>query len=155
MNAFWRLQVALLAAGIPILGVQGTGPVDAQIDYDPSATAQQRADGAAILAAHDWTTAADATYVAQQAKLSAGAFYDRAQTAQADVTDRVVIAFAQLVLERFNHTAQKFNDLQTAIAQATNLANFQTRAAAVGTIGILTQQQLIDAIKAKIALTGE
>lgn len=155
MNAFGRLQVALQAAGIPILGVRGTDQSDATIDYDPTATAQDRVNGTAILAAHDWSTGADTVYAAQQAKSAATTFYDRAQTATAEVTDRVIIAFAQLVLERFNFTAQKFTDLQLAIAASTSLADFKTRAGAVGGIPQLTQQQLIDAIKAKVAQTRE
>jgi len=155
MNTFGRLQIALIEANIPILGVRGTGAVDAVIDYDVSATAQDRTNGEAILAAHDWSDRANETYVAQQAKREAAARYDRAQTPLADVTDRVIIAFAQLVLERFNFTADKFTDLQLAIAASTSLADFKTRAGAVGGIPQLTQQQLVDAIKAKIAATRE
>lgn len=157
MSALARLH-ADIAAVCPIVGVAvptlGTS-VGARIDYDPSATAPQRAAADAVLAAFDWTPALDAVYEARQAKAKASDFYDRAQTAQAEITDRVVIAFAQLVLERFNFTAGKFNDLQAAIAAASSLADFKTRAAAVGNIGILTQKQLVDAIKAKIAATGE
>ena len=45
---------ALVAAGIPIDGVSGTGPT-CRIDFRPEATKAQRDQAAQILAAFDWT----------------------------------------------------------------------------------------------------
>lgn len=59
--ATYYLDAKLRAAGIPIDSCDSTG----KVDYQPAATAQQRIDGAAIVAAFDWTLtaerAADAT----------------------------------------------------------------------------------------------
>lgn len=60
-----KLEIELRAAGIPIIGVRGTGNCTAappficdgaEIEYDPSATPGQITQGQAILAAHDSTT---------------------------------------------------------------------------------------------------
>lgn len=129
MNPFVRLQAALIAANVPILGVRGTGAGDAAIDYAPAATAPQRAQGASILAAHDWSLAADAAFVAAQGKEEASSAVDAwlLQGASASTGDRVLVGFALLVLDEIN-TLRGFVALPA-----------------------YTEQQLVDAVKAKIA----
>lgn len=129
MNAFGRLQAALIAANVPILGVRGTGAGDAAIDYAGNATAPQRAAGAAILAGHDWSGAADAAYDVAQNKAAASSAVDAwlALGANATMGDRVLVAFALLVLDEINTLRGK-----AALAP-------------------YTVQNLIDAVKAKVA----
>lgn len=53
-----RLHETLVAAGIPIDGVSGDTAETAVIQYRPEATDPQRATGANLLAAFDWSQAA-------------------------------------------------------------------------------------------------
>jgi hypothetical protein len=149
-----RLDSMLRAAGIPIDGVSGSqGSV--RVDYQASATTQQRTDGDAIVAAFDWSGAADATYAAQREKTAAAASFDRGVTQAGQASDRIVVALAQLMLDEFNaHTAVEASML-AAVAAAASLAELKTRFAAIVPVPQRTQAQLINAIKAKIAATQE
>jgi hypothetical protein len=54
MSRVTDFDVALRAAGIPIRGVNSSG-VNAEINFDPTATAQQRTQAANLAASFDWT----------------------------------------------------------------------------------------------------
>jgi hypothetical protein len=131
MNGFVRLHALLLAAGIPIDGVRGTGAGDAAIDYSPAATAQQRTDGDALLASFDWSPALDDTFVAQAAKTEATNSIDYGALQRGTAQERLIRALALVVLDEVN--ALRSN------------AGLGTRSTA----------QLVNAIKTKVAETGE
>jgi hypothetical protein len=127
-----RLDAAIRAAGIPIDGVSGSqGSV--RVDYQNAATALQRTQGDAIVAAFSWTEAADLTWQAQQAKSQATTSIDRGALQTGESAERLVRALALVVLDEVN----------------------LLRAATVPTLPARTSAQLITAIKAKIAATAE
>lgn len=152
-NTLNRLDGTLRAAAVPIDGVAIVSDGVARVDYQAAATPQQRAQGEAIVAAFDWSAAADATYSARQAKTVAGSTFDAQQSAAAP--DRALIALVQLILDEFNAHSALEASLFAAIAAATSLADLKTRAAAVALVPQRTQAQLIAAIKAKITAGAE
>ena len=114
-----RLDEALRAAGIPIHGVQNNGGVFT-VDYTDAATAQQRTDGAAIVAAFDASPEATAAW--QLAKR-------KAQAADAftvdDVPGRLHRAVLSVMLSEINALRTQAglqprtaNQLKTAILNA-------------------------------------
>jgi hypothetical protein len=132
MSALPRLDAAIRAAGIPIDGVSGSQG-STRVDYQASATAAQRTQGAAIVAAFDWSAAADATWQAQQEKAAATAQIDNGALKAGISTERLVRALALVVLDEVN----------------------VLRAASVPVLAPRTAAQLVTAIKAKIAATAE
>ena len=127
-----RLDSAIRAAGIPIDGVSGSqGSV--RVDYQAAATGPQRTQGAAIVAAFDWSAAADATYVAQQAKAQATTGIDTGALQAGDKLERIVRALALVTLDEIN------------LIRANFAAPMTPR----------TATQLVNAVKAKIAATAE
>jgi hypothetical protein len=60
-----RIRDALRAASIPFVRVSiiDAAAHTVRVDYDDTATAQQRVSGGAIVSAFDWSSAADASYV--------------------------------------------------------------------------------------------
>ncbi len=154
MSNLLRLDVAIRAAGIPIDGVSGTqGSV--RVDYQTSATPAQITQGDAIVAAFDWTPAADATFTARQAKVAAGSTFDGGALQSAGASDRALIALVLLILDEFNTHSTFEAAMLAAIAAATTLADLKTRMAAITVVPQRTQAQLIAAIKNKIAGTAE
>lgn len=81
-------------------------------------------------------------------------FREKAQTAldntksEAFAVDR---ALALIVLREINGLRTWLRDFKSAVAAATNLANLQSRVAALPSTPNYTQRQLMDAIKAKLA----
>ncbi len=154
LNSTARLDVALRAAGIPIDGVSGSeGSV--RVDYQASATAPQRTQGDAIVAAFDWSAAADDTFSARQAKTTAGSIFDAGALKSADAQGRALIALVLLILDEFNAHSTQTTNMLAAIAAAASLADLKTRMALVNNIPQRTQAQLIAAIKTKISGTAE
>ncbi len=127
-----RLAALITAAGIPIDGVSMTQNV-ATVQFAASATDLQKAQAAAIVAAFDWSDAADATYAAQQAKAAATASIDSGALKAGVSTERLIRALALVVLDEVNIL----------------------RAASVPSLTPRTVAQLVTAIKTKIAATAE
>lgn len=103
----YYLDAKLRAAGIPIDGVDSTG----RVDYQLSATPAQRDQGASIVAAFDWTLAAELAAEAQVAtnELTIGQKLDLALAANdADVAT--------------NNTGIAQNDAWLAANTGTNLS---------------------------------
>lgn len=85
-----RLEDALRTAGVPFDGVALTGPGAARVDYAAGATDPQRAAGAAVLGAFDWSDAAHAAWAAGRATVAAVAWL-AASPEPAAVALRVVL----------------------------------------------------------------
>lgn len=118
----------------------------ARVDYAATATPQQRADAAAVVAAFDWSAAADAAWLVEQERTAAADGID----APTNDVARLLRALALMVLDEFNLHALRQAQLHAAIAAATSLADFKTRAATVPALPQRTAEQLIAAIKAKL-----
>lgn len=97
MNALVRLESALRAVGIPIDGVSGSQGL-VRVDYQTSATAQQRTQGAVIVAAFDWAESAQTTWQNQQDRAAAKAVLASATDAQA----KILRAVAMVCLDEIN-----------------------------------------------------
>lgn len=124
-----RLIAALMAVA-PVESVSVTGIV-ATVRYQAAATAPQIAVGDAVVAAFDWSAAADATWVAQQAKAQATVDIDNGQLQNGTNVERLVRALALVTLD-------EINTLRTNAGLATR-----------------TAAQLVTAIKGKIAASTE
>jgi hypothetical protein len=71
---------------------------------------------------------------------------------QADADNELFRAGLLTTLDALNRQSRQFRDLLAAIAAASSLANLQTRVAAITPVEpARTQQELKDAVKAKIA----
>lgn len=150
-----RLHSTLAAAGIPIVGVSGAqGSVI--VSYRPEATTLQQTQGAAIVAAFDWSSAAHATWLAQQEKATATAGIDAGSLQSGNATQRLIVALTELVLDEFNRHAKFESDLLAAINAAATLAALKTAVSAITPQPVQrTKVQLVTAIKSKISGTGE
>lgn len=124
------LHSSIRNAGIPIDGVSGSS-AGVRIDYQASATPAQRTQAAAIVAAFDWSDAAQATFTAQQAKALAAAHLDAGATQLGASTDRLIRALAMVMLAELNLLRA-----QAALAPR-------------------TAAQLIGAVKAQITASAE
>lgn len=144
----------IASALIPIHGVSGIQG-DIRVDYRPEATPPQVAQAEAIVAAFDWSDAADATFAAQQVKAVATAGIDNGVLISGDRTERLVRALMEIILDEFNLHAAKHNALLNAIDAATTLANLKTAVLAIPDYPTRTAAQLVTAIKAKIAASAE
>jgi hypothetical protein len=120
-----RLASLISAAGIPIDGVSSGPPI--RVDYQETATPAQKAQGAAIVAAFDFSDTADAAWLSQAAKAAAATGLDLGTSP----TERLIRALALVVLD-------EVNTIRTGLSLSPR------------TVG-----QLISAIKAKVAATAE
>ena len=124
----------LIAVVCPIDGVSvgaAGDPLTVQISFSAAATAPQRASAQAVVDGFDWSAIAGATYDAQQAKADATNAIDYGALQRGTVSERLIRALALVVLDEINL--------------------LRTNAA----LSKRTQAQLVNAIKAKIAETGE
>ena len=150
--------VAQVMAVCPILGLSvGTTGVSASvvIQFDPAATGPQQVAAQAVVTVFDWSDAADATYLAQQAKAQATAGIDSGALQAGDKLERIIVAVVELVLDEFNLHALKINAILDAVDGAATLAALKTAVAAIPDYPQRTKAQLVTTIKAKIAATAE
>lgn len=126
---------AAIAAVCPIDGVAILNPVThvVRIDFQPAATAPQRTAANNVVAAFDWTAGTQATRDAQAAKAGATAGIDLGQMQNGTIDQRLIRAQALVMLDEIN------------LIRANFAAPMTPR----------TSVQLVNAIKAKIALTSE
>lgn len=104
-----------------------------RIDFQAAATGPQRTAANNVLASFDWTAATQATREAQAAKVGATAGIDAGQLQTGTIDQRLIRALALVVLDEVNLIRANF-----AIPMTSR-----------------TSTQLVNAIKAKIALTSE
>lgn len=154
MTALTRLDAIIRAANIPIDGVSGTQG-NSRVDFQSSATDAQKTQAQSLVAAFDWSSAADATADAKAAKTLAIDAINNGANQNADGSRRLFLAVVQMVQDEFNNHTTWNTALTTAIAQATSLANLQTRVAAITAIPQRTEAQLKTAIANKINATAE
>ena len=147
-----------IAAVCPIQGVSVPtigSPVGVRIDFDPAATGAQQTAAQAVLAVFDWSDAAQLTVNAQQAKAQATTGIDTGALQAGDKQERLMVAVVELILDEFNLHALKINAILDAVDGAVTLAALKTAVALIADYPQRTKAQLITAIKAKIAATGE
>jgi hypothetical protein len=131
MTSAEQLRTAILAA-CPIIGFYRsphTGEVS--VRYDNAATAGQMAAAAALINGWDWSEAARLVRIAKTAKAAAESSIDRGDLQSGAAYERLIRALALVTLD-------EINTLRVA-------ASLSPR----------TVQQLINAIKSKVAATGE
>lgn len=145
-NSILQLHDAI-AAVAPIDGVAGdaNGPAAAcTIHFQPAATAQQRADAAAVLAGFDFSQAAEDTREKTRLRTAAQAAFDGIDETRAIIRAAVIEMNA-----RANRQATDFNTLLAWLGTQTTLVNrAQLTALQQGTA---TPAQAIAAIKARLA----
>lgn len=121
-----RLDATLRAASIPIDGVSGSQG-NVRVDYQASATAQNRTDGAAIVAAFDWSAAADTTFDAQRAKAAAQAAIDNGQLQVGDTVSRQTVGVVLAILDAINTLRAAIPHPIVSITRAGTVATVTTR----------------------------
>lgn len=94
-----RLDEIIKEAGIPIFGLRGVQG-DVKIDFNPSATVQQRTDAAAIVASFDWTPRRKRAYLNLINDIAALSAADR---------NKLLAAVAADFLRRFPRFAQRLS----------------------------------------------
>lgn len=142
------LDAQLRAAGIPVNGVIGAG-ASASIDYKPEATAAQRTQGASILAAFDWSAAAEAArQVIRNRAEGAAAFL--ASTAIGQVLRAEVL----VLVDEINLLRQWITSFKAAVAASSSLADLKTRTAALANMPDRTAAQAKNAIVSKVQSTS-
>ena len=110
------------------------------------ATAPQIAAANAVIAAFDWSLAAYNTWLVNKVRQRAKDALDAALERE----NRIDRAIAQIMLQEVNNLRQWMMDFKAQTALATNLANLQTRVAALPNLPQYTENQLITAIKNRI-----
>lgn len=144
---------AVVAAVCPIHGVSVGAIGDTKtvrVDYLETATPQERADADAVVAAFDWSDGADEAYKADQAKLAASQAYDKAQTAEAGSSERIVIALALAALDQFNQQASVITAVMDAALAAKDFDEFKNAVAVIAKTQPLSTEDFVAAIKGKI-----
>lgn len=141
--------IALVA---PIVGVciLDEASKRVRVDYAESATAADKVNGDAALAAFDWSDTQDDPFIAQVATDAAVAAIDRGTTIKGISIDRAIVSLALVVLDTFNTDRAALAAMNTAVQAATSLADLKTRFAAINFPPQATQPQLLNAVKAKL-----
>lgn len=140
-----RLSEALTNAGIPMERVEGlTGsPV---LVFQAAATTQQRADAQAMAAAFDWSAATDKTWRDARQRARDAVILELVGSSN----ERVLRALLLTLIDELNSLRSWLRSFKTETAAATNLANFQTRVAALPNLPDRTARQARTSIAAKI-----
>lgn len=120
-----RLDQAIQTAGIPIFGVSGN-QASVRVDFKPEATGPQQATAASIVAAFDWSDAAQLTYEAQQRKVEANAGIDAGDTQAGDKLERLVRALALVTLDEVNRLRAAVPHPIVSITRASTTATVTT-----------------------------
>ena len=148
-----RLVMTLASAGVPANGVTVTGPTSATIVYytaddkDPQGnpmgppTQSQMDAGAAVLAAFDWSDAAEQAY---QAALSRPLAVSQLGLTNAQFM--LLRGVVSVLVDEVNALRDWITSFKTATAAATSLANLQTRVAGLAAMPDRTLSQARTAI---------
>lgn len=135
-----------LQAVCPIVSVALTGATGpATIFYDPSATAQQIAAAQNALANFDWSDAAQTTWENLQDRTAADTLLT--DPAPANKVQRAAIL---ALVDYVNSLESWITQFTAAVAASTNLANLQSRVAALTVPPSITAANAKAAVKAKI-----
>lgn len=146
MNSITRLHEAI-AAVCPIFGVSGDESL-VRIDYDPSATAGQKAAAEAALAAFDWSAAAEDAWGVQRDKTLASSLMDAVSP---DVLAIIIRALALLTMDELNVLRAWIASFKAEVAAATSLADLKTRVAALPATPQRTKAQIFPALQSRVA----
>lgn len=134
-----------IAAVCPILGVSGVqGSV--RIDFDPSATVQQQTNAQTALTNFDWSQAAEDAWLNLQNRADA----DTIVQSNGGSLGKALRAEAAVLIDELNNIRQWIVAFKAQTALATNLANFQTRVAALPDMPDRTLAQAKTAIQNKL-----
>ncbi len=141
-----RLSQTITDAGIPLERVEGVigSPI---LVFQAVATQQQRDDAATIVANFDWSVATDTAW-----RLARQIIQD-ANTLEASVNTavRVQRAIVAVTIDELNSLRSWITSFKAEVAASTNLANLQTRVAALPNMPQRTAAQARTAIQNKIA----
>ena len=121
-----RIVVTLASAGVPVDTVTITGAASADVTYQTWATQTQRDQGAALLAAFDWSDAAEQAY---QVALSRPLAVSRLNLTDAQFM--LLRGVVSVLVDEVNALRDWVTSFKAATAAATSLANLQTRVAAL------------------------
>lgn len=141
-----RLHEAIIAAGVAIVGVNAEGIVSPD-------TLQAAAQP--TINAFDDSPEAHATWLAQKEKTEATSAVDDAFTKTGNRVERIVMSVATSAIKVINNDRITLGQMNAAVQAATSLADLKTRFAAISFPAQITNQQLINSIKADIASTPE
>jgi len=144
-----RLVYTLASAGVPVDRVTGEGPA-VVVSYQAWATQAQQTAGAAIVAAFDWSDAAQQAWEASRAKDNAAGLF-----VSGDLAALVVRAVVGLTIAELNDIRQWVAAFKVQTAAATSLANLQARVATLPAMPDRSVPQARDAIAARIAAGGD
>lgn len=145
MGKLDRLQSLLVAAGINGVTFNGDGPT-LTMSFLAETTQAQKDTAAAILAAFDWSDAAQNAWLLQLERDEAVAIFDGT-----DGAARVSRAMTYIMVDEINSLRGWITSFKAAVAAATNLANLQTRVAALATMPDRTNTQARSAVVNKVA----
>jgi hypothetical protein len=118
-----------------------------RIDFTATATAQQRSDAQAVVSGFDWTPAAQATRTTSVERANATALI----TSGTADRDKALRATAAVAIDEINLVREWIVSFKAAVAASTNLANLQTRVAALPDLPDRTLAQAKTAWTAKIS----
>ena len=143
-----RLILTLAAAGVPVDTVTGDGP-GVVVTYQAWATEAQRAAGAAVVAAFDWSQAAHDLWLRDRRRLAASALLDALGGESA-----LVRAVVLVLVDDVNDLRQWVTSFKAAVAAATTLADLKTRVAALANTPDRTAAQARAAVANRITGGG-
>lgn len=114
-----RLVVALANAGIPILTLDADdGPGSLAVEYLPGVTQVQLDAANAIIAAFDWSAAADDAYLNLQRREGA-----KAQVEVPDSVGKVLRALVKVLIDEINVLRNQVVGVATAVYDPPNMNN--------------------------------
>lgn len=154
MSQLERLTEAV-AGACPIdglfIGTPGV-PASVRIDYRPEATPGEQAAAAVVVAAFDWSPAAQTAWEAQR----------EIDTALAEMSEplsgqqrRVIRAVVGLLVDELNVLRGWLRDFKSATAAASNLATLKTGVAALPNLPDRTVSQAKTAVSDRINAAGD
>lgn len=122
--------------------------------FDTGSLGAQPSQGTLDAVTELQVTNAIAAAASAATKAAATAAIDNGDTAAARDIDRLARAVALVALDAFNTDRAAMAAMNTAVQAASSLANLKTLFAAINLPSQVTANQLVTAIKAKIAATG-
>lgn len=139
-----RLGMTLANAGVPVdtITLTGTPPSGADVTYMPGATPDQIATGAAVLAAFDWSDAAQAAFDAAVDRVRANLLLDAREAAYT-----LLRGVVSVTVDEVNALRQWVTSFKAAVAASSSLADLKTRVAALANTPDRTLAQARTAIK--------
>jgi hypothetical protein len=138
-----RLAAAILA---PVASIAIVERGTARIDFNDTATEQERSAANAALLAFDWSPEADLAWLELKQKADAGLVFEDPKEPER----RVLLALVRAIVDEFNRHATFESQMLSAIAAATSLADLKTRVDTISAVPQRTPAAVVGAIKANL-----